>query len=649
MEDMRYYEVIPASKSYHGKEPLTYCFSEKLADGQIVSIGLRGTKCLGIVIKNVHKPGFKTVEIEKAFEGIVLTKEQLSLLDWMIGFYPAPVGTIGQLFAPAFLGKIKDIETDATKVTFDKLPKLTQEQSAAYRSIEENYSKGHRTFILQGVTGSGKTRLYLELAKDSLAENKSVIILTPEISLTTPIAEVFKKTFGDKVLVNHSSLTQKQRSELWSSILSGKGPYILIGPRSSLFVPMKNIGLIVVDEFHEPAYKQESQPYYHANRVASVLSRLSSAKLIFGSATPGVVDYYLAEQKNAPVITMKKSAITGKEPAINSMTVNLLDPDERSKYTLISNTLLSKITECLDKDEQAMLFINKRGSARSVSCQDCGHKELCDNCDLPMVYHSDQHLIRCHTCGAKKPTPNRCPECGSMNIFFSSPGTKAIEEQLSKIFPSAKVMRFDKDNKKAERLENRYDEAVNDADIIVGTQIVAKGHDLPRLSLVAVLLADNGLDFPDFSSAERSYQLIKQLTGRVNRGHREGLFILQSFNPTSPLIDSAAKGSWQDFYEEEIKQRKRHGFPPFYSALKVEVSKKSRQAAEESLIGLIKKIESHSDKISILGPSPCFVEKKSSKWYWQLIVKSKDRSVLVDLAKSIPSSFRVDIDPNNFL
>lgn len=649
---MNYYEVIPASKSFHGKEPLTYGFGRILKPGQIVNINLRNSDCLGIVIKKTSKPGFDTVNINDVLKDVVILAPHLSLLSWMLEFYPSATGATAQMFAPAVLANLElsnekpeEKEQDSNVV----LPKLTSEQSSAYKSIVKDSGKDQTSYIVHGVTGSGKTRLYIELAKENLYKNKSVLVLTPEISLTAPIAKQFKDVFKSKVLINHSNLTPKQKKDLYSKLLTSDSPLIMIGPRSSLFLPLKNIGLIVVDEFHEPAYKQESQPYYHANRVASMLARLASAKLVFGSATPPVNDYYLAEQKGIAVLRMDYPAITGEKSLKNIKIVDLSDKDESSSYPLISKELISQITLVLNRGEQAMLFINKRGSARSIACQDCGHRELCQNCDLPMVYHGDQHLIRCHTCGFTKETPSRCPACGSMNIFFTSPGTKAIAGSLAKLFPKAKIARFDKDNKKSEKIENNYRNTVLDVDIIVGTQIIAKGHDFPRLSLAAMLLADSGLDFPDFSSEERSYQLMKQLAGRVNRGHLEGLFLIQTFNPKSKFIQSTISGTWQDFYKNEIIQRKIHGFPPFYSALKVESARKSRKSAEESLEKLAIKLQESFPKLEFLGPAPSFIEKKSAKWHWQIIIKSKNRSELAKVAGLIPSSFRADIDPNNFL
>lgn len=647
---MHYYEVIPASKRFHGKEPLTYYYDEIIRPGQIVQVKLRNLCCFGVVIKKTAKPDFETVSVEGVLKGLILPARYIELMEWMVSFYPAPLGVIAQLFIPGFLDKIEPLSAKDTVVEheFEKLPPLTPEQSAAYKAISAEPGRAE-SFIVHGVTGSGKTRLYAELARDSLDTKKSVLILTPEISLTAPIAETFRKIFGDSVEINHSSLTSKQRARIWERLLYGNKPLIVIGPRSSLFLPLNDIGLIVVDEFHEPAYKQESQPYYHANRTASMLSKLSAAKLVFGSATPPIIDYYLAEQKNVPVIRMDRSAITGNKPLARYLVVDMLKPEEKSGYPLLSKSLISSITDTLNKGEQAMLFINKRGSARSVTCQDCGYRALCKNCDLPLIYHSDQHLMRCHTCGYRQKTPATCPDCGSIKIYFASPGTKAIADNLGKLFPRARIARYDKDNKKAERLENTYQKAVDEIDIIVGTQIIAKGHDLPRLSLVATLLAENNLDFPDYGSEERSYQLLKQLSGRINRGHRKGVFIIQTFRPDSEVISSAIKGSWNDFYSSQIKTRRQHGFPPFYSALKIEVQRKTRKSAEDALSELIKKIASDNKDLKILGPSPSFVEKKASKWHWQAIIMSKSRKQLADISRVIPGTFRTDIDPNNFL
>lgn len=645
---MNYYHVIPAHKSFHGKTELTYCYEKSIKPGQVVLISLRNTECLAITTGKTSKPDFKTTKI-LAVKDFGLPHPHLKLLKWMIDFYPGAPGATAALFVPSLLNKLEGSSIALNKFTnndSNKLPALTSEQSAAYQRISTNKQLTH---IVHGVTGSGKTRLYIELTKDCISRSQSAIVLTPELSLTAPLAREFSKVFKDRVLINHHNLTPKQKADLWTKIIYSSEPYILIGPRSSLFLPLKNTGLIVVDEFHESAYKQESQPYYHANRVASMLSRLNNAKLIFGSATPPINDYFLAAQKKAPIINLTKPAIISKATNKHPIIVDLANPDEKSRHSLISNTLVAELTKTLQKSEQAMLFINKRGTARSIVCQDCGYRELCKNCDLPLVYHADQHLLRCHTCGLQKVTPSNCPECGSSNIYFSSPGTKAIADSLAVLFPHAKIARFDRDNKKSERMENQYEDVVKNIDIIIGTQTIAKGHDLPRLSLVAMLMADSSLNFPDYSSEERSYQLIKQLSGRINRGHRAGLFLVQTFNPKSRAVNFGLKESWKDFYDAELDQRRRYGFPPFYSALKIEVVRSSRSSAEKSLHKLATDLLKEFKALEIIGPSPSFVEKKSTKWHWQIIVKSKNRADLTQISANLSSSFKADIDPNNFL
>ncbi len=644
---MNYYEVIPATNNFHGKEPLTYSSEEEMFKGQIVNVPLRDKLFSAVIVRAVDKPSFKTLKINEIVKRAILPDTHLKLLEWMDGFYPGYLGAVAQLFVPGSLDlDPEDIIPDKASIQTAHLPALTDDQQ---RAVKEFRKEKHNSYILHGITGSGKTRIYIEEAKKNIKEGKSVIILTPEISLTTPLYNQLNQVFGSKVKINHSSLTPKKKRNLWSKLFLDKEPMILIGPRSTLFLPVKNIGLIVVDEFHESAYKQESAPFYSAIRVASKLSQLSNSKIIFGSATPPIGDYYLALNKKVPIIKLDRPAITQNNPPRPNLIVDLLKPEEKSSYPLVSKTLIDQLKLCLSNGEQAMLFINKRGSARSISCQECGYRELCPRCDLPLIYHSDEHKIRCHTCGYKKDPPAKCPVCSSIKIYFNNPGTKAIADNISRLFPKATIGRFDKDNKKSERMENNYDSVVKDIDIIVGTQTIAKGHDLPRLSLVAVLLAENGLNFPDFSSEEKSYQLIKQLSGRINRGHREGTLVIQTFHPDSDLIKSILNQSWEDFYSREIKQRERHGFPPFYSAIKIESSRKSRQGAEKSLNDLLKKLDLETKNLEILGPAPNFVEKKASKWHWQVIIKSKKRSDLTDIAQNTPSSFRIDIDPVDFL
>lgn len=643
---MNYYEVCPATNKYYGGT-LTYSFAEKLEKGQAVEIKIRNLNCLAVVEAFASKPEFKTNPIIRKVDNLLLTKEQADLYRWLHEYYPENKSAAMNLFIPSYLSKYtaKDMDSQHPKKIDEIKPKLNKDQLVAYKKI----SKGKGTSILNGVTGSGKTRVYMELARDQINLGKSVLVLTPEISLTAPLEKEFRNTFGDIVITNHSNLTPKQKLDLHGIIYRSKTPLVLIGPRSNLFLPLNNIGLIVVDEFHENSYKQETSPKYHANRVASKLSEITGSKLLFGSATPPVSDYYLAEQKNRTIVTINTSAITEKQPEIYEVIADLSNESEQTSYPMLSKTALGEISRSLDNNEQALVYINKRGSFRSILCKQCGWQFKCLNCDLPLIYHHDIHSAICHTCGYRKRIPHSCPSCKSLEIFFTSPGTKSIADTLAKSFPSAKIRRYDRDNKKSERAENNYQAIQSgDIDIIVGTQMIAKGFDLPKLSLVVMIITESALSFPDYTSDERSYQLIKQLSGRVNRGHRKGKVVLQTFSPKSEVINYSKK-DWIEFYKEELAKRKSLGFPPFWNAVKIQASNKDRQKAEKMLGNLADNLRGNYKNIKLLGPSPSFVEKKLGKFYWQIIIMSRDRKTLVDMAKKIPQTYKKDMDPINFL
>ncbi|HEX5798002.1 MAG TPA: primosomal protein N' [Candidatus Saccharimonadales bacterium] len=644
---MNYYGVRPATNRYHGELPLTYSYSEKLNKKQIVEIKIKDSTCLAIIENQVPKPEFKVNNIERKINDLELTDNQLELFKWLQNYYPENTGAIARLFAPGYLSKYAPAKRAAyPKVQIKPIrPELNKEQLRVYKKIKQSLG----TFLLNGVTGSGKTRIYLELARNQINSGRSVLILTPEIALTAPLEQEFKKTFNDKVLTNHSNLTQKQKLEIHQKIYQANNPLIVIGPRSSLFLPVRNLGLIIVDEFHETSYKQESSPRYLATRVASKLSQISSSTLLFGSATPSVNDYYIAEQKKSNILNIYTSAITNKRPEARETVVDLSDKNEQTSYPLISRTAISKISEALEKNEQVLVYINKRGSFRSILCKNCGWQFKCRNCDLPLIYHQDINSAVCHTCGYRAQVPKSCFECGSIEVFFTSPGTKSIAGALSKIFPDAKIGRYDKDNKKSERLESNFQSISDgDVDILVGTQMISKGFDLPKLSIVVMLITESALNFPDYTSNERSYQLIKQLAGRVNRGHRKGEIILQTFTPKSEIINYSKK-DWIDFYKEELAKRKILGFPPFFNALKIQAISKTRLKAEAKLSSVATDLNESYNDIKILGPSPSFIEKKINMFHWQLVIMSKNRSTLVEITRKLPKSLKKDLDPINFL
>lgn len=641
-----YCEVAPADKGYHSSDLLTYGSAVPLQAGQVVSFELKNKEVYGFVVKQVAKPSFKTKPVVAG--DVTLPESTLKLFAWIRDYYPASTGVIAQHFLPSVsLTKLTEDKTKPVAGIKEDTRKLAPDQIKVIEAISKNNSGTH---IVHGETGSGKTKVYIELTKKALKQQQSVLILVPEISLSPQIYKEFVSIFGDNVLLTHSGLTPKQRARAWHTAQSSKTPHVIIGPRSALFLPYKDLGLVIVDEFHEGAYKQESTPYYHALRVAGKLAEIHKCRLVLGSGTPPITEYFWAEQKKVPILTMKKLAVNAvSQSRVDSFSVDLSDKDEISSAPLLSQSLINGISETLGKKEQVLIFLNKRGSSRAIVCQDCGWRSTCARCDLPLTYHQDSHKLICHTCGFSEKPPTSCPNCQSVKIVFRSPGTKSVVSSLEKLFPGATIARFDKDNLKAERLDTRHNEvASGQIDILVGTQILSKGHDLPKLGLVGILQADASLQFPDYTANERSYQMVRQLVGRVGRGHRPGRVIVQSFMPNNPIIQSAVQNNWSEFYNKELSERRAFGFPPFFHLLKIETARASGSSAKQALEKIAETISARYSVV-IVGPSPSFVERRNSKSYWQLVIKSKQRSTLVEIARDLPGSCTINLDPTHLL
>jgi primosomal protein N' (replication factor Y) len=645
---MYYYSVWVRSARYHGSEALTYSHSNKLSAGQIVEVELQRETVLGIVTSLAAEPRFKTKDILRVFELPILPQHCLRLANWLQEYYPAPLGTVAQQFLPASLSEkqlAKASELEFTKPKLKQLPKLTSEQSAALEQMRER-----DTYLLHGVTGSGKTRLYIELAAREVAAGRSAIILTPEISLTTQLANSFREVFGDRVIVMHSQQAPTERQRAWLECLRAREPVIIIGPRSALFSPVAKPGLIVLDESHEGAYKQEQAPQYQAGRVAAYLTQITRASLVLGSATPAVSDYYLAEQKSKPIIALKGLAQTD---LIHDTKVTVVDRKDHSLFSaspFFSQELIKAVEHALSRGEQTLLYLNRRGTARLVMCSNCGWQAVCPNCDVPLTYHGDSHSLRCHSCNYRGQTPNSCPVCGHPEVIFKTAGTKAIVDEVVRLFPRARVARFDTDNAKAERFEQHYEAVKNgEVDILVGTQLLAKGLDLPKLSTLGILLADTSLYLPDFSAQERTFQLITQVLGRIGRGHLAGRAVIQTYHPDHPAILDAINGNYADFYKKELTERRQFLFPPFCYLLKLSVRRAGLRAAQSAADRLKTDIESGGYRVKVEGPAPSFYERFQNKYQWQLVIKAKDRSELIKIIASLPTNVLYDIDPMDLL
>lgn len=640
--------MLISSLKYHGRAPLIYSYPSDIGVGSVVSIPFGKTTVSGIVLGPTSKPEFDTKDIE-CITTKPLPSQLLDLHRWLEDYYPGPQGSITQLFLPSNLSSAKhNISSVATlekAIISNDLPSLTSEQRHSVERIRTEVGP----YLLHGNTGTGKTRVYQELILDTLSNNRSTIILVPEIGLTSQlISEVHKIVNPDNVVLFHSNLTPAQRKNSWLKIHRSSSPLVIIGPRSALFTPINNLGLIIIDECHDAAYKQEQTPRYHANLVAARLARLHKAKLILGSATPSLVDYFMFKEKSLPIIRLVKPAMRGA--TVNVTTVDVKNKQNFNKSPWLSDLLINKIQDALTVKQQSLLFLNRRGTARVVICQNCDWQAICPNCDLPLTYHNDKHSLRCHTCGHKALAPNTCLSCGSAELLFKAIGTKAVIDELRRIFPGASTLRFDSDNHKADSLNEQFSSLKAGAgDIIVGTQMLSKGLDLPNLSVVGLISADSSLGFPDFSSEEKTFQVINQVIGRVGRGHLPGEVVVQTLQPNNKTIQNAMKADYAAFYTRQTKERQLYSFPPFCFILKIWMEKPSRAKAEEAMTKLVDSLKGQGIPIRVSEPLPAFTEKVAGKYRWQIIVRSSNRKILSQLAGRLPGQYYYDIDPQTLL
>jgi primosomal protein N' (replication factor Y) (superfamily II helicase) len=646
---MHYYEVAPNQIIRLDSSCFTYSSNQKLEIGQIVSIEVGKKTVLGVVVRATNKPSFKTKAITSIIESNPLPRQLVDLALWMSDYYLTPLATVLQTILPRGLQKKRresslahsSAKRNRTKIVFNK------EQALALKSLDENPLGTH---ILYGVTGSGKTELYIEIAKKASQENKSTIILVPEIALTTQLVAEFSNAFDDPI-ITHSNMTEAQRHLIWLEALYSQKPRIVIGPRSALFTPLEKVGAVILDEAHETGYKQEQAPKYSALRAASILGKLHGATVIFGSATPTVADRYLAESSNSEILRLTK-------PARKNSTkpdIELVDMTNRSNFRFhkfLSNQLIEQIEKTLANAKQTLIFHNRRGSASTTLCEQCGWTALCPRCYLPLSLHSDSHRLHCHICGYDTDVPTSCPVCKAADIIHKGIGTKLVESELTKLFPDANIARFDADNGLDKTVNNRYQELYDGKiDIIIGTQVVAKGLDLPNLRTVGVIQADTGLALPDYNANERTFQLLSQVIGRVGRNEHATNVIVQSYQPKHPSITHGINQDYESFYQSALIERKKASFPPFSHLLKLTCTYKTESAAIKNAKNLAELIRQKADKsITVLGPTPAFYERLRGSYRWQLIIKSPKRQYLLDIVKLLPpKSWQFELDPTSLL
>jgi len=644
---MRYfYQVAPIVVVRANEKVFTYHSDKLLSIGSLVRISIGKRHRNGIIISGLTtKPAFETKPIETLLTDRPLPKQLIELAEWLSTYYATHLALVFQTILPAGMQKqrrkvgkhLAPPSRNRTNIV------LNSEQSVALKAIESMAS----TFLLHGVTGSGKTQVYIEAAKSQAAQGKSSIILVPEIALTPQLLAEFGNHF-DNLLLTHSGMTEAERHKVWLTALESSKPQIIIGPRSALFMPISNIGLIVIDECHEPSYKQDQSPRYSALRTASILARLHNAKLIFGSATPSVSDYFLASANNTPILELTKTA--KNLSAAETLLIDLKNRNNFTRHPFLSNQLIDQVEKALTEKKQILIFHNRRGSAPTTLCENCGWVAQCQNCRLPLTLHADQHKLRCHLCARSQAVPPSCPICREPTITFKGIGTKLIETELIKLFPKARIARFDADTPAKDAAHIRYQEIYNgDIDIIIGTQMLAKGFDLPKLAVVGVIQADNGLFMPDYQSEERVFQLLYQVTGRIGRQDHPGKAIIQTYNPQHPAITAAIEKNYRKFYELEIQRRQLTSFPPYRYLLKLTCTYKTEKAAIQNSQKMASFIKNNFKDVEILGPTPAFYEYLGGKYRWQLVVKSRKRSILLALSKHIASPWQFDLDASSLI
>lgn len=663
---MSYAKVSILKRPGEFDQPLTYkipaSLSAKCAIGSGVSVELRDKKTRGIVISLESKPSEdieNIKEMQDFLPDLWLEPEMVELAKKISDYYQCSLLRALKLFVPKTLwqGKGKRILTQIEKADYKKAdPKkfplapfeyeLTAEQKQALKIIKSE----KKPTLLHGVTGSGKTEIYLRVILEAVKKGQQAILLVPEIALTPQMIGYFERYFGSHLALFHSKLSDGQRLHEWFKVKTGFAP-LVIGSRSAIFAPVKNLGVLILDEEHEWTYKQESSPYYETHRVAEMMKGMTDCRLIFGTATPRLETFHKAERGDYVHVKLPYRINSHALPKVK--VVDLREEFKRKNYSIFSQALFSKIQDRLKKKEQIILFVNQRGMARAVVCRDCGEALRCPDCEVTLKLHGGSYgtiqYLLCHYCSYRSEPKLTCPHCSSTNIRHAGLGTERVEEELFKAFPESRVVRADKDTTSDKLGFKPIYEAFKKGqyDVLVGTQMVAKGLDFPNVTLIGIMLADIGLHVPDFRSHERLFQLITQVSGRAGRGKSEGEVVLQTYQPEHHAIRMAASYAYDDFAEQELRFRERLKYPPFSHLIKFIVT----GADQEKLMKHVKEEEEILEDIFKVNKlpvtivaAPAMIPKIGKNYYYHVLLRSADPHLIFKHWKP-PRGWRIDIDP----
>lgn len=637
-----------------GKRRLTGCVVNLIQETE----GIKQEETAGYAIKEI----LNVLDSQPVFDS-----EMLKLTRWIAEYY---LCSWGQVLECAFSsrnntntkGSPKRIKNKNQGIVFEQsFPLLpTQAQTEALISIIDYIKQGRfGVFLVHGITGSGKTEVYLQSINEILKMGKSAIVLVPEISLTHQTIERFKSRFQTQIAIFHSRLSSRERYDEWQRMYNGEAR-ICIGARSAIFAPLKNLGLIVVDEEHENTYKQyDTNPRYNARDVAVVRAKFSEAVVILGSATPSLESYYNSKIGKYRYISLPERIDNSRLPEVKI--IDMRDELKTKNYSIFSGLLKETIKERIKKNEQVIIFLNRRGFSTFVQCRECGFVLKCNNCEITLTYHIKDNSLRCHYCNYSQIAPAICPNCHGINIGYFGFGTQRVQEDLQRLFPEANICRMDLDTttKKGSHQAILSSFKSGKFDIMIGTQMIAKGLDFPNVTLVGVVSADIGLNLPDFRATERTFSLLTQVAGRAGRGTIHGLVIIQTYNPEHYAILSASNHDYKSFYDKEIVFRQQLNYPPFFRlvnlTLKGKVEENVRRGIEE--ISVIIKGSEIAPFIILLGPAPCALSKIKGQYRWQILLKSKGstsgnmRNLIKKSINKINQirGLNIDIDPVGML
>ncbi|NLJ98337.1 MAG: primosomal protein N' [Tissierellia bacterium] len=620
------------------------------------------------LINIIGKRSYKQLEIAK----FLLSKKEISIKN-LLSKTNSSLSTVRALEKKGII-KIFEKETYRTPIKKEIKPykkhKLSFEQKYCVDTILNSIKnrEENKKFLIHGVTGSGKTEIYLQLVEEMIKDDKDTIILVPEISLTPQTIERFVGRFGDNVAVLHSRLSYGERFDQWRKIKNGKVK-IVVGARSAIFAPFNNLGLIIIDEEHETTYKSSMNPKYNAIEVAEKRCEQVGAYLVKGSATPSIESYYKSKNGDIKLLKLEKRINNKKLPDVKI--VDMRDELNTGNKSIFSRDLYKSIEQNLEEGRQTILFLNRRGYSTFVSCRQCGYVVKCIECSISMTYHMNDNRLKCHYCGMTINPPKTCPSCNSRYIKYFGIGTEKVEEYTKRAFPNAVVRRMDVDttSKKGSHeaiLSKMKDERI---DILIGTQMVAKGLDFKNVTLVGIIAADTSLNLPDFRSSERTFQLVTQVSGRAGRGDFEGKVVVQTYNPNHYSIQCAKNHDYVEFYNKEILLRKEFNYPPFFNIISIvaygkdsnKIVKKIKQIYDLILENM-KKRNLNSPTNEIIGPFPAPLEKIKNNYRYQILIKCLDKDIneLKNIVKWVcilneykielkGIKFNIDINPNSIL